>query len=427
MAMRIEDILVIGLNHKIAPVEVRERLAFGPQAIPSALHKLIEAAETATTQGQAEAAILSTCNRTEVYACAVDEQIARQFLADYGRLSPEELDCVLYTRHGDEAGLHLMQVAAGLDSLVVGENEILGQVKGAYETAQAAGATGPILAALFRHAIQAGKRVRTETDIGHTALSVATLVVELAEEMFGPLADCKALLLGAGKMSSLTARALTRAGLCCVLIANRTYQRAQKLALALGGQAVHFDALEENLVEADIVVCSTGAPHTVLHTEQVREAMSARPDRPLLVADLAVPRDADPDIGGIPGVRLVDIDDLESLVQTYHPLTVAVRRSAEEIVQEELREFRDWYDARLSVPVIRALRERAEAICQTEVERTLRRLGDLTPQQRQAVEAMGQAIVGKLLHEPTVCLKEPPPGVSRDECLDLTQKLFGLS
>jgi glutamyl-tRNA reductase len=429
------DIYVVGVNHRIAPVEVRERLAFNPQHIPAALHELSAALETqcpgVARKAQVEAVILSTCNRTEIYVCAdgaADAEIAvRRFLADYGQFPPEALNAVLYTYRGNEAGHHLLQVAAGLDSLVIGESEILGQVKDACEIAHTAGTTGPILAALFRRAIQAGKRVRTETDIGQVALSAATIVVELAGEMCGSLADCTALLIGAGKMSSLAARALVKAGLRCVLVANRTYQRAQKLAQSLGGRAVRFDALAENLVEADIVVCSTGAPHIVLHVEDVRTAMGARPDRPLLVVDLAVPRDADPAIGDLPGVRLADIDDLDALVQANHPLAVAVRQAAEAIVDGELSDFRAWYDARLCVPVIRALRAKADAICRAELERTLRRLGDLTPQQQRAVEAMGQAIVGKLLHEPITHLKEPPPGVSRDECVGLTQKLFGVT
>ncbi len=429
------EVIVVGVNHKLAPVEVRERLAFSPERIPAALHKLAARVKTAcpydASSPQDELVILSTCNRTEIYVCAPEAaraQIAvRGFLRDCGQLSLDALNAVLYAYCGDEAAHHVMRVAAGLDSLVIGENEILGQVKDTYQIAQAAGTTGPILSALFRYAVRAGKRVRNETDIGRAALSVATIVVELAEEAFGPLADRTALLIGAGKMSTLTARALVQAGLHCVLVANRTYERAQKLAQSLGGQAVHFDALTENLIQADIVICSTGAPHLVLHTEHVRAAMAVRPHRPLLVADLAVPRDADPAIGELPGIRLADVDDLETLVQTHHPLAVAVREEAEAIVWDELSNFKEWYSARLSVPLIRALRARGDAICQAELERTLRRAGDLTPQQRCAIEAMGQAIVGKLLHEPIVRLKNPPPGVSPAEYLDLTQALFGLN
>jgi glutamyl-tRNA reductase len=433
-----DELLVIGVNHKIAPVEVRERLAFGPERIPAALRQLVALIEAKCTcdaravrQVQGEAVILSTCNRTEIYVCAADPACAdaavRHFLSGYGQLSLRTLNAVLYSYSGRQAAQHLMRVAAGLDSLVIGENEILGQVKDAYQLAHAAATTGPILSALFRYAVGAGKRVRNETDIGRAALSVATIVVEMAAETFGSLGDRTALLIGAGKMSTLTARALVQAGLRCVLVANRTYERAQKLAGSLGGRAVRFDALPENLIQTDIVICSTGAPHIVLHLEDVRVALAARPGRPLLVVDLAVPRDADPAIGELPGVQLADIDDLESLVQAHHPLAAAVRQAAEALVRDELDNFRAWYHARLSVPVIRALQARADGICQAELERTLRRLGDLTPQQQRAIEAMLHAIVGKLLHEPIVHLKDPPPGVSHAEYADLAQTLFGLN
>jgi glutamyl-tRNA reductase len=441
LAPGVDDIFVIGLNHKVALVAVRERLAFSAERIAAILPEMIVGVERRVrgvyasqrmqgAQGvQAEAVILSTCNRTEIYVCAPAgaESAVRGYLSEYGQLSLSALDAVLYTYRGDGAARHLLRVAAGLDSLVIGENEILGQVKDAFQMAQAAETIGPILSALFRYALQTGKRVRNETDIGHAALSVATIVVELAQGDCGSLTDRTALLIGAGKMSSLTARALVQAGLRCVLVANRTYQRAEKLARSLGGRAVHFDALAENLIQADIVICSTGAPHIVLHVEDVLAALAARPDQPLLVVDLAVPRDADPAIGELPGVRLADIDDLETQVQTHHPLAVAVRQAAEAIVRDELDDFRVWSDARLSVPVIRALRARADDIRQAELERTLHRLGDLTPQQQRAIEAMGRAIVGKLLHDPIVHLKDPPSGISRAQYLDLTQTLFGLN
>lgn len=446
--MSINDILVVGANHKIATVEVRERLAFSPEQTLTALRQIVAPPQETNysndpDEAQSEAIILSTCNRTEVYVCAGHSssnaekglppanasgaEMVRQFLSRYSQLPLEALDRTLYVYRGLEAAHHLLRVAAGLDSLVIGENEILGQVKDAYEIAHAAGTTGPMLSALFRYAVQAGKRVHTETDIGRAALSTATIVVELAEEMFGPLVDRTALLLGAGKMSSMTARALVKAGLHCILVANRTYERAQKLAKNLGGRAVHFDVLPQSLVEADIVICSTGAPHTVLHVADVQAAIAARVERLLLVVDLAVPRDADPEIGQLPGVRLTDIDDLEVLVQANHPLMMAVRQAAEAIVAEELADFKAWGEARLSVPLIRALRARADAICQAELRRTLPRLGDLSPQQQRAIEAMGQAIVNKLLHEPIVHLKNPPSGISRADYADLAQTLFALN
>jgi len=447
--MSINDILIVGVNHKIAIVEVRERLAFSPEQTLTALRQIVASPqETKYSNGpdeaQSEAIILSTCNRTEVYVCAGHsssnaaevlppantsgaETMVRQFLSHYSQLPLEVLDRILYVYRGLEATHHLLRVAAGLDSLVIGENEILGQVKDAYKIAHAAGTTGPMLSALFRYAVQAGKRVHTETDIGRAALSMATIVVELAEGMFGSLVDRTALLLGAGKMSSMTARALVKAGLHCILVANRTYEHAQKLAKNLGGRAVHFDALPQSLFEADIVICSTGAPHTVLHVADVQAAIAARVERLLLVVDLAVPHDVDPEIGQLPGVRLTDIDDLEALVRANHPLTVAVCQAAEAIVAEELADFRLWGEARLSVPLIRALRARADAICQAELRRTLPRLGDLTPQQQRAIEAMGQTIVNKLLHEPIVHLKNPPPGISRSDYADLAQTLFALN
>ena len=446
------NLCAVGVNHQMAPVEVRERLALGPERLRAALAGLQAelvggAGSGARPSGSgapcdaaaAEVAILSTCNRTEVYAWAAAdaETIIRRHLAERGGLDPQAAAAILYARHGDEAACHLLRVAAGLDSLVIGENEILGQVKSAFELAHAAGTTGPMLSALFRYAVQAGKRVRSETEIGRAALSVATIVVEMAQETFGPLADRTALLIGAGKMSSITGQALVAAGLRCVLVANRTFDRAQRLAATLGGRAVRFDALAENLAAADIVICSTGAPHLVLHADEVRRVLergrAAAPRDPgveaprLLVVDLAVPRDADPAIAAIPGVRLADIDDLEALVRANHPLAVAVRQAAEGIVREELNDYRAWQDARCCVPVIQALRERAEMICEAEVAKTLHRMGDLSPQQQAAVGAMARAIANKLLHQPIVNLKEPPDGAAPDDYAELTGRLFGLN
>ena len=452
------NLCVVGVNHQMAPVEVRERLALGPERLRAALAGLH--AELAGGAGNGarpsgsgarpsgsgarpsgsgcrceaaapEVAILSTCNRTEVYAWAAADagSIIRRHLAERGGLEPQS--AILYARCGDEAACHLLRVAAGLDSLVIGENEILGQVKSAFELAHAAETTGPMLSALFRYAVQAGKRVRSETEIGRAALSVATIVVEMAQETFGSLAERTALLIGAGKMSSIAGQALVRAGLRCVLVANRTFDRAQRLAASLGGRAVHFDALAENLAAADIVICSTGAPHLVLHVDELRRVLPAcNPGvgtPRLLVVDLAVPRDADPAIATLPGVRLADIDDLEALVQANHPLAAAVRQAAEDIVAEELSGYRAWQDARCCVPVIQALRERAEMICEAEVAKTLRRMGELSPHQQAAVGAMARAIANKLLHEPIVNLKEPPDGAAPDDYADLTGRLFGLN
>jgi glutamyl-tRNA reductase len=418
-------ILLIGLNHKVAPVEVRERLAFGTERIPVALRDLMGDKRVIK-----EAVLLSTCNRIEAYiiACDLDkaESKLQEFLSLHASLSLEKLRRMVFVARGEEAVLHMMQVSAGLDSLVLGENEILGQVRLASEMAQSAGTSGPILSTLFRYAIRAGKRARTETVIGQGDISVASVVVELAEQVFGPLNDRTALLIGAGKISSITARALVRAGLRCIMIANRTYERAEKLAKNLNGVAVHFDALDETLTQADIVICSTGAPHIVLHADTVRKAQEARKNRPLLIADLAVPRDADPQIASIPGVRLTNIDDLEIIVKTGHPLTASVCKEVEEIVEQELESFYHWWDARRCASIIQALHLKAESIYQAEVQQTLRRMGSLTPRQEQLVQAMGKAIAGKLLHEPTLCLRELPPDEDATAYIEMIQDLYGL-
>jgi glutamyl-tRNA reductase len=417
-------ILMIGLNHKVAPVEVRERLAFGPERIPPALHELT------CIDGVKEAVLLSTCNRTEVYICTCDsstgEAKLNKFLANHANLPPEQLQHMLYALKSEAAAEHLMHVASGLDSLVLGENEILGQVRSAAEMAHATGATGPILSALFRYAIQAGKRARSETEIGRGDISVASVVVEMAEGAFGRLNERTALLIGAGKISSITARALVKAGLRCILIANRTFEKAQKLARNLSGKAVRFDVLDEVLTQADIVICSTGAPHIVLHADAVAKAQQSREDRPLLIADLAVPRDADPKIGSLPGVTLANIDDLETIVKTSHPLTASIYQEVEVIVRQELDDFCQWCNARRCVPVIQALQNKAEAITRAEIEQTLHRLGPLTPRQERLVQAMGKTIAGKLLHEPTVRLRELSPDEDLSTYLKLVQDLYGI-
>jgi glutamyl-tRNA reductase len=422
-------ILMIGLNHKVAPVEVRERLAFGPDQVIPALHELVGQRDTSGTVIK-EAVLLSTCNRTEVYIHTDDfnraESELQKFLSQHAGLSVNQLRSMEYILRGDETAMHLMEVSAGLDSLVLGEHEILGQVRSASEMAQSANTCGPILSALFRYAIRVGKRARTETSIGNGNISVACVVVELAEQVFGSLHNRTALLIGAGKISSITARALVKAGLHCVMIANRTYERAKKMAENLNGVAVHFDALGEILVQADIVICSTGAPHFVLHTDTVRKAQQLRNGRTQLIADLAVPRDADPEIASINGVQLVNIDDLETIVKTSHPLTSLVCHAVEEIARQELDFFSQWCAARRCASIIKELHEKAETICQSEVEQTLRRMGSLTPRQEELVQSMGKSIVGKLLYEPTNCLRELSPDEDASSYIEMVQQLFGI-
>ncbi len=435
-----DSLLLIGVNHHTTPLEIRERLAWWDERLPGVLASLLERLAQAAPDcgcsqpsGHPEAVILSTCNRTELYLAVPDTCLGRQaaldFLAFQAGLEPSVLAPLTYSFCGIDAVQHLCTVAAGLDSLVKGEHEVLGQVKHAAQIAHEQHTSGPLLSALFRYAIQAGKRVRTETEIGSLGRSVANVVVDLAQEMFGSLERRTALLVGAGKFSAITARALVKSGLHCVLIANRSFDRALNLAHSLGAaraEAVHFDALPASLAQADIVVCSTGAPHIVLHANQVAQAMQSRPERQLLVADLAVPRDADPAISGLPGVTLTHLDGLERVAQERFPVAAATLEAAEAIIAEETGDYWAWYEARRSAPLIQALRRKADAICATEVSHTLRRLdGRLNPVEQQAVEAMAQAIVKKLLHDPISALKEAG-GSQNDDVLAWIEELYGL-
>ncbi len=421
------SLLLIGLNHRLAPVELRERVAFSSERITAALHHIV----ARLPQQDVQAAILSTCNRSEVYVWTSDACLASQqvisFLAEYASYKPEELSEKLYLLQGEAAAHHLMSVAAGLDSLVIGEDEILGQVKDAYQIAQSAGTCGVTLSALFQYAIHAGKRVRSETEIGCLRRSVAAVVVALAKDTFPSLSHRTALLIGAGKISALTARALVQAGLHFILVANRTFERAQKLAHSIGGQAVHFDALSESLVQADIVICSTGAPHIVLHYQTIQQAMAARAERPLLIIDLAVPRDADPAIANVPQVTLVDIDDLEKLVQRDFPLAISTRQRIEEIISEELAHFSKWLGLRRNAELIQQIQKHAQNICEEQIRKTLRRAGDFNAEQIQAIQTLAHALTSQLLHKPIQWIKSPHDGLSEEEVESLVRDFFGLN
>jgi glutamyl-tRNA reductase len=422
-------IFVVGLNYRAAAVEVRERLAFGREGVSPALHELTGDLPSAECPISG-AVLLSTCNRTEIYIHFRDLDAAlhrvQAFWMRHAQSSQESLQPAQYVFQGEAAALHLLRVAAGLDSMVVGENEILGQVRGAAELAQAAGTASPVLSALFRSAIQAGKRARAETTIGVHGLSVASLVVEMAGQIMGPLSERTALLIGAGKISSMTARLLAGAGLHWILVANRTYERAKELAAKLKGVAVRFDGLEQSLEKADIVICSTGAPHLVLHADMIHRAQATRGGRPLLVADLAVPRDVDPEIASIPGVRLVNIDGLEAVMKNSRLPLDSVCRQVENIALDEMRTFCEWCAARRCASVLAALNQKAEQIYLSEAERALRRLGPLTSRQQQVVHAMAKAIAGKILHDPVTRLRELAGEDDSSSYLHLAQDLYRL-
>lgn len=418
------QVWVVGLSHETADVSLREAVALDAGLIPEALSAL-------AAQGARESAILSTCNRTEVYVVSGEggeaPAIAREFLA--ARVGAEQrphLEAALYALEGEMAARHLFAVAGGLKSLVLGEAQILGQVKEAYRLSAERGAAGPVISHLFQQALHAGKRVRSETGIGQGAVSVSYAAVELARKIFEDLADKVVLLVGAGKMAELAVKNLADQGSPKILVANRTREHAAALARAHGGEAVPFAELEEALAASDIVITSTGARKPVLTREAVRRAAKRRRGKPLLIIDIAVPRDVDPAVHELDGVFLYNIDDLRAVAEA----NAAERRlhlpRAEAIVAEEAAKFARWLRRRAADPVIRALREKFKATADREVERLLRRLPDLAESQREQVRAFSASIVGKLLHDATMALKQFAEEGRHEEAFRLIAEMFAL-
>ena len=399
---------LVGVSHRRAPVELRERVALDLEGSAALARKLAAGGE---------AVVLSTCNRTELYVARETgdgELAALRVLLEQG----PELGAVAYRLHDDAAALHLFRVAAGLDSLVPGEGEILGQVRDAAE----AGAPGPFLERLFRQAISAGRKVRVETAIGESPSSVPAAAAALAQQVFDDLTGRRVLLVGAGKMSELTARNLLTRGAEVVAVANRTEEHGSDLAAKLGAQAVGLDGLAAAIGTVDVVVASTSAPGFVLGPTAVGDAIRGRRGRPLLLVDLAVPRDIDPALGSLDGCFVYDIDDLEAVVEQ----SLAGRRNeavrAERLVSEEAERFREWRASLDVVPVIASLRSRAEEIRASE----LARLGGLGDEDRALIETVTSQLVNKLLHLPTVRLKEAAAAADGVLYADAVRHLFGL-
>jgi glutamyl-tRNA reductase len=419
-------IVVVGVSHRTAPLAIREALAFPRDRLGEALLRL--RAET----GAGEAMILSTCNRVEVYARQEDPGAAdalEAFLARYHAHDGRELHPVLYHLVDADAIRHAFRVAASLESMVIGEPQILGQVKEAYQAAEEAGTLGAALNALRNRSLAAAKRVRTETGIGRNAVSVSYVAVELARKIFGELKDKNVLLVGAGKMSELAAKHLVRSGGRATVLGGRTFEKAAELAAALGGKAAPFESLRDELARTDIVISGTGAPGLVIQEADVESARAARRGRharPLFLIDIAVPRDIDPAVRRLGGVFLYDLDDLKSVAEANLRERLKEAAAAETLLEREVREFLDWQKARDAVPLLNELRRRGEEIRRAEVEKAKRRLGPLTPEQEEALEAVTSAIVNKLLHSPTVHLKEAARESDAPERLSLIRKLLGL-
>jgi glutamyl-tRNA reductase len=419
-------IIVVGVSHRTAPLPVREALAFPKGQLRDALLRL--RAET----GAGEAMILSTCNRVELYARQDDPgavDALESFLARYHARDGRDLHAVLYRLADADAIRHAFRVAASLESMVIGEPQILGQVKEAYQAAEDAGTLGSALNALRNRSLAAAKRVRTETGIGRNAVSVSYVAVELARKIFGELKDKNVLLVGAGKMSELAAKHLVRSGGRATVLGGRTFEKAAELAAALGGKAAPLESLRDELARTDIVISGTGAAGLVIHEADVESARAARRGRharPLFLIDIAVPRDIDPAVRKMGGVFLYDLDDLKTVAEANLRERLKESAAAEALVEREVREFLDWQKAREVVPLLNELRRRAEEIRRHELDKARRRIGPLTAEQDEAIEAATTAIVNKLLHSPTVHLKEAARESDAPEQLSLIRKLLGL-
>ncbi len=422
-------ILLVGVNHTTAPVALRERLAMGGSVLIEALTRFGQANGHGPTL-LPEGVILSTCNRLELYAVTADLQQGREkligFLSENRQVPVEEFADSLYIKSDRDAVLHLTRVACGLDSMLVGEPQILGQVTEAYRAALSHYTTGPVLNTLFRHAIQAGKRARTETTISQHASSVPSAAALLAEQEMNNLEGRVVLVMGAGEMGQIAARSMVSRGARSIIVANRTYDRGLLLARELNGEAMTFDRQAEALVRADIVVTATDAPHLLLTTDKVRAAMAKRPERPMLIIDIAVPRDTDPAVAEIPGVRLFDIDDLHDVVNGNLAAREREIPQVEVIAAEEAGAFMQWLHTLGVIPTITDLRRRAESVKASELDKAFRRLGDVSEQDRQVITAMAHALVNKLLHEPTVRLKEHAAQGDGYLYTEVVRELFGL-
>jgi glutamyl-tRNA reductase len=417
------EIVIVGLNHRTATVDVREQLAFAGEQLDVANRTVTGLA------GVEEAAVVCTCNRVEVVVSTPegDEAVSgiTQFLRTAASEPGEQLAAALYTFRGRAAVRHLFRVASSLDSMVVGEPQILGQLKEFYTRASTVGATGTILHRCFHKAFSVAKRVRTETGIASRAVSVSSAAVELASKIFDRLEDKTAMLIGAGKMGELAARHLLAHGVSGMLVSNRTFDRAVELAREFRATPVPFEQFPRYLQMSDIVIAATGATEYILGPVQVHDALRERKGRPMFCIDLAVPRNLDPRIGDLANVYLYDVDDLSGVAEENLGERAQEAAKAEAIVDEEVDKFWRWLEHLEVVPTIVALRERAEAIRLRELEKTFGTLRDISAREREAIEALSAAIVNKLLHTPVTRLKEPN---HRREAfyVDAVRRLFDL-
>lgn len=398
-------LLALGINHKTAPVDMRERVSFGPERIPQALHELC------AKGGAHEAAILSTCNRTELY-CGLnvtDSDSVINWLGDYHALPSVELSRYVYQHPDQNAVRHMLRVASGLDSMVLGEPQILGQVKSAYQAANQAGTLGKNLERLFQHTFSVAKQVRTDTRIGESAVSVAFAAVSLSKQIFADLSQQTALLIGAGETIELVARHLHESNLGRIIVANRTFERARDLAAAFNGYAISLSEIPAHLAEADIVISSTASADVIVDQSQVKYALKKRKHRPVFMVDIAVPRDLDPAIAQLDDVYLYTVDDLQGIIQENLRSRQAAAAQAEEIIDTQVDQFMAWLRSQDSAASIRALRRQAETVRDDVYARACKQLEQGKPAE-QVLQYLANTLTNKLLHAPSTGLREAAAG-----------------
>lgn len=414
------SIVLVGLNHRTATVDVRERYSLTDEGQQRLLRQLI------SSDGLHECALISTCNRLELYAVGEDAERINRRLRDLVDALYPLPDEQLYIRRDSDAAHHLMRVAAGLDSLILGEPQILGQVADALRFAQLAETAGPTLSGLFTRAIHAGKRARTETEIARHTVSVAHAAALLAANATPDLPERQALIVGAGEMAEMAGRALQAHGAQHIQLISRTYTHAADTAGRLGAEPLEWAQLRRALAQADVVVSATRSPHTVIQAEDVLPILAGR-EVPVVLVDIAVPRDVDAAVAALPGVQLYDIDDLNLVIDQHRAHRQAAAARVEAIVTEEVTTFSEWLNGRQVAPVIVDLRRKAEAVAAAEVEQALRRLGHLGPREQDIVMQMAQRIVNKLLHEPTRCLRSHAGTPEGSDYAQAVRDLFALA
>lgn len=420
-------LLCVGINHQTACVDLRETLAFSPNHLEDTLTRL-DCGDGSPLGEIRELVILSTCNRVELYAVTgrVCFEALESFLSDTHNLSKETFANALYHFQDEDAVQHLLEVAAGLNSVVLGEPQILGQVTDAYAVARKHGTAGKVLSRLFQVAIHAGKRARTETAIGQNPASIASVAVNLISETVPDLTQARVMVLGAGQMAELVVEALRKRGSHQILVVNRTLPRAQELAHRWGGQAAALEMLLEFLTDIDIMITSTGAPHTIIQASMIKKALAQRPERPMVLMDIAVPRDVDPQVAELGGVRLFDMDTLSKRVATGLAQRQAEIPQVNRILAEEKAQFLEYLASLDVIPLIVQMRAHANTIRQAEIEKTLQRIPGLPPEAHAHIDALTRSIVNKILHSPTVRLRAEANGPQAIYFADITRSLFGL-